>query len=188
MDVLRRVAPSRDLVVPALACEQRPRAAARIGTAIVPLTVAVVVVAVPARTNGRVDLEDSINDTDRIHHDRIVCASDAVPHELEKPTVDDFLCRPFPGMARRNVAQAESRAVGVLGRCWIPHVHRQNAHVVAGDAGHERALRGHCPAINVLLQRVRVLLQEDRCLLVEALPGEAGRAHEGCNIGRQRRG
>ena len=62
------------------------------------------VVAAPAGAVGRLDLEDVVDDLQRVDDERIVGAADAVAHEFEEAGVDD--------LARLEVVLLAGGAVG----------------------------------------------------------------------------
>ena len=76
----------------ALARQKRPRttnACSIEGAAVILLPIAIVIVAVPARTLRQVALEYAIDDFDLIAHDGIVRSTDAQPHQVKKIAADD---------------------------------------------------------------------------------------------------
>src|SRR5512145_2086181 len=80
-----RIASGSDLVMAALARQNRPRTAdARPieGATVILLPIAIVIVTAPARTLRQVVLEHAIDHFDRITHDGIVRRTNAQPHEV----------------------------------------------------------------------------------------------------------
>src|SRR5271154_2536397 len=59
-------------------------------TSVMPLSVAIMVVASPAWSLRRIDLQHMIDDLQRIHNHGIVCPAHAITHQLKKPPVDDL--------------------------------------------------------------------------------------------------
>src|SRR5689334_6906662 len=77
------VTSSRNLVMPALACQQRPWASltpARVRGTAFALAIAVMVISPPGRTVGSIDFQHGIDDTERVLNNRVVGATDAVTY------------------------------------------------------------------------------------------------------------
>jgi len=161
--------------VATLAGQQRPdasRAPPLIRTSIVALPVAIVVIAVPARTEGRFHFEHRVDNTERIHNDRVVGASNAVANQFEKTGVDDFLRRIDAACAGCAVGKGDLALIGIFVRLGIIHLLGMNPYVVARDAAEERALRGYGPAFDVAFEEVGILFEILRGGLVAFFAGE----------------
>ena len=124
--MLRDVATGGELVVGAFAGEQGPCAAlapAFVGSAVLLLAVAVVVVAAPAGSEGSVDLEDVVDDLEGVDDEGVVGAADAVADEFEEAAVDD--------LAGFEVILFAGAAIGDVDAC------RGDLWVVEGLAGRQ---------------------------------------------------
>src|SRR5207244_5701764 len=90
------VAPGGELVVSALAGEERPGPApppAVERPAVVALPVAIVVVPTPARAEGRLHFEHRVHHAQRILHARLTRLQDPISDDLEEPSTNDLLGR-----------------------------------------------------------------------------------------------
>ena len=90
LDIRPDVVARRQFIVRALTRQERPGTAltpAQKRSAVVPLSVAVVVVSSPAGTHGSFHLEGVIDDFQRIDNHRIVRSPDPVPHQLQKACI-----------------------------------------------------------------------------------------------------
>src|ERR1019366_8510790 len=88
-----------ELVMPALAREQGPGAALPPGskrTAVLTLSISVVIVAVPAGAEWRINLEHGVHHPQGIHDERIIRFADPVADQLKKTPIDNFLGREDP--------------------------------------------------------------------------------------------
>src|SRR5437879_5808971 len=96
------------------------------------------VVPMPAWTGRCLDLQNGIDDAQRIDDQRIVGAANAVSHELKKSGIDDLLRGIAPRLAGRDVRQGQPALIGILNRTRIVDVDRMNADVMALDVGRKR--------------------------------------------------
>ncbi len=83
--------PGGQLIMRPLARQYRPRAAlspAHVRPSILPLPISIMVVAPPARPVRRIDLQRLIHHLQRVHNQRIVRPPNAIPHQLQKPRID----------------------------------------------------------------------------------------------------
>src|SRR6185437_13947321 len=129
-----RASPARELVMAALPGEERPGpapAVAEEGSAIVPVAITVMVVAVPARPERRIDPEHGIDDLQRFLDHAIVRRAHAVAHQLEETRVHDILRLEAGTRARRPVRHRETGVVGILLRSEIAESDREDPDVVA---------------------------------------------------------
>src|SRR5947199_7969805 len=93
-EVGRNVPPGGELVMSTLSRQERPCAArtpSYVRAAIVPLAVAVVVVAAPAGAEWRLHLQHRVHHAERVLDERIPGSADSIANELEEPRVDDLL-------------------------------------------------------------------------------------------------
>src|SRR5437899_6471157 len=101
------VAPGGELVVSALAGEERPGPApppAVVRPAAVALPVAIVVVPTPARAEGRLHFERRVHHAQRILYDRLTRLHDPISDELEESRIDDLLGRELGALANAEDA------------------------------------------------------------------------------------
>src|SRR5581483_7669952 len=179
-----------ELVVRALAGEQRPGAAlpvANVRTAVFALSVAIVVVAAPARTVGGVDLEDVVDDFEGVDDQRVVGPADAVADELEEAAVDDlagFKLVLLAGLAVRDVDHAGRDGWVVE---WLAFGWRTDAHVVIGHLGQENARGGGGALVEMRFDPVGVVTEEVG-ELGKFLANDVRGAEQRGDDGRERRG
>src|ERR1700733_9364604 len=122
--------PGRQGVMGALSGKQRPRAAnARPveGGAIFMLTVAVSVVAIPARSLRQLDRQQRVNGPKRVQNARVIGRAQAKPHQSESIGADDVV-RTHVILTRRTILdrnETQCRRRKPIG------VRRSDAHIVA---------------------------------------------------------
>src|SRR5450759_1882747 len=107
-------------------------------SAVSSLSIPIVVVAVPAGSEGSLDLEHGVHDPQRIHNQRIIRFSDSITYQFEKPCIDNVLGRELVLNIRRTVRNVEHAAVGILLWMRIVNALRKNPYVVPADPGHKR--------------------------------------------------
>lgn len=85
--------------MPAFTGEQWPGSSlppSRKWTAVRAIAIAIMVVAAPARTVRRLDLEHSVYDPQGVFDQRVAWAANTVANQFEEPRVDDVLGRKLP--------------------------------------------------------------------------------------------
>src|SRR4029450_3326000 len=93
-----RITAGGKLIMSTFARQQRPRPSyspTLIRLAIVALAITIVVVSAPAWAERRLDLEHSIDDSQRILDEWIVRAANSITNEFEKTRINDCLGRKF---------------------------------------------------------------------------------------------
>ena len=73
-----------------------------VGAAIGLLSIAIVIIASPARSLGQVTLEHLINHREGINYQRVFCSPDSQPDKMKKITPDDVACRLFATVIGQN--------------------------------------------------------------------------------------
>src|SRR5262245_37590184 len=174
------LAAGRKVIVTPLGGEKRPRPASPPideRRAVIALTVAVMVIAPPARPMRSLHLQYRIHDLDRVLHDGVVRAPYSITNQLEKARIHNVLGRVFVACAGRLIRQCEGSAIGIL-ICAAGDVTWINPDVVAADPRHESAFCRNRPALDVRLEKIRVVAQESRCDFVVACCKELGPADQ----------
>ncbi len=135
-------------------------APAVVRTAILLLTVAVVVVAAPAVAIRGLDLQNVIDDFERIDDERIVGAPDAVADEFEEAGIDDLAGLEVALLAGLAVVDVNP-SVGQLGVVErLAHGRRVDAHVVVLDCREQDAFVGRRPLVEMRFDPVCVGFEE----------------------------
>jgi len=156
-----RAAAGGQFVVSPFAGQERPgaaRAPAIETRSIVALAVAVVVIAVPARAEGRVSFQHGIDDFQRVHDDGIVRSTDSVAHQFQESGVHDLFGGKGVLRFRRTVRQDQGPCIGILVRAAIGNTHRVDADVMPVYAWDEGALGRDRPGLHMALEEVGVVL------------------------------
>src|SRR2546426_9761978 len=154
------------------------------------LTVPIMVVAMPAGTKRRLDLQHGVDHAHGIDNERILWIADPIPHEFQETGIDDFVGRKFGRAAGRLVGQTQHPTIGIFIGLHLVHGDRMDPDVVPRNAGHKPAGGRHGPRLRVAFQEVGVRLDESGRTLVTAVirvhrrAGQRGDTH--CQ--RRRRG
>src|SRR5262249_28085816 len=85
-----------------------------IGTAIIALSEAVMVVAPPTRPERCLDFQHRIDDTKRVLNNGIVSAPNSITDEFQEPRVDNCIGRKFKTISRTLVCQDQGSAIGIF--------------------------------------------------------------------------
>src|ERR1051325_5402300 len=176
-----------DFVMTTLASQQRPRtslAPTVITGAIFSLPEAVVVVATPRWTMRRVDLDDGIDNAQRILNDWIVCAANSVSHQFQKTGVDDLFRRKLNARAGRPIRQCQGAAIWIFIRA-IDRAGRIHAHVMTSDAWHESAFGRDGPPFDVRFKKVGIIANECGRNVVAAIGEELRGTDERGDVDRE---
>ena len=179
---------SSEFVMGTLAGQQRPRPPyppALKSVAIRSLAVTVMVVAPPKRAEGCVDLQDSVDDPQRVLHGRVVGTTDSIANQFEETGVHDLFGRELHRSAGRLVCQHKGAAVRVLVHTLI-NVAGVDADVVTGDPGYECPLRRDRPAFDMRFEEIGIIADELGRDLVAAVSQKLGCAYQCSDVGRQR--
>ena len=178
------------LIVGALAGEQRPCAAlspAFVGAAVLPLAVAVVVVAPPAGAEGRVALEDGVDDLERVDDERVVGAADAVADKFEEACIDNLAGLEVLLLVRGAVGDMDVAGSDLVVVEGLAGSRRADPHVVVLDVGIEDAFGGGGPLVEMGFDPVGVAFEKG-CEFVGLLgAGDVRRADEAGDDGGEGR-
>src|SRR5271165_7006911 len=111
------VATGGQLIRRPFAGQQRPRsphAPADEGAAIIALPVAVMVIALPARTFGRVHFQNGIHHLERVLDERVAGFPYSETHQLQESSVHNFLCRILVAVSWTLVGKLQHTMIGVF--------------------------------------------------------------------------
>src|SRR5207245_2971788 len=133
--------------------------------AILPLAIAVVVIAMPAGTEWRIHFEHGVHDAQRVLDQRVVESPDPVTHQFEESRIHDVLRGELERIPRRAVPHLQEAGVRVLIGLRITGGDGGDADEMTGDALDEGAGVRDATDVPVTLEEVCALLQKSRRLM-----------------------
>ncbi len=181
------IASRSEFVMAALARQNRPRTADPgpiESAAVILLSIAIVIVAAPARALRQVAFEQAIHDRNGVPHEGIVRGTDAQPHQVKKIAADHVP----GGLDAAAIGDCEHRGVRVGVRIGRRRISGIDANVMAPEPFDQFTGRGDSPFLKVGGQPVRIHQNKIRRARFAVLLGELGGTNQAGNHRGERRG
>ena len=153
----------RQFIVRPLSCQERPGTTLsppQVRASVVPLSIAVMVIASPARPHRSFHLQNVIYYLQRIHHERIVGTPHTIPDQFQKACVDHVARFEIDPLSRSPVVDLDYFFSTVFARIGVSARGRTNAHVMPLHAGQQGTVIGHGPFFKMAFDGVRMFFEE----------------------------
>ena len=152
-------------------------------SAVLALTVSVIVVASPAGARWRLHLKRGIHHSNRIADHRIVRRPNAIADQFEETRINDFSRRIRAIEALGSVVHRQREPPGIVCRQRLARLKRIESYIMAPRAVEKRSLICDSPGFDVLFQPIGYL-QDQLCGIgISPMGCEIGRAHQGRDEG-----
>src|SRR5579871_1862462 len=119
------------------------------------------VISAPSRTERRFNFQHGIHHAERVLDNRIVCATDSVTDEFEKPCVNDLIRREFIASAWRLVGKYQGAAIRVLIGA-IERTRGIHTDVVSPDFRHQGSFGRYRPGLYMRFEKISIIANELR--------------------------
>src|SRR6266478_2622700 len=136
----------------ALPGQQRPRApdaGSLVGTTILSLSIAIMVVTTPAWSEWCFHFQYGVDHFQRILDQRIAAWPNAVPNQFKKSGVNNLPGGELRLRERRTIANRYDASIRIFVRLRVSNLYGVDTNEVTTNTRNERSFRGHSPRFDV---------------------------------------